>query len=761
MVKRNHEIGTWCAVIVTTLWMGLGCANINVNHYNYFVLFSCFAIYGLAYMIGSALKLKMHFHVPKTISRIIIGIWIGAFLGIIYWAILKSNHEDRIISFYYNAIMKRSSFAGVIFCFIIILLLGFHLLKKKKMTRSIGMLIFSLLGGISHLYLNLLAADSYHGEAYITSIYNLLKGYSYSPENKSIYGHYGFFYELPVRLLGLFTNSYQAILITIMLVSMVAFLLFSITLDRIITSDIVYYLVLIAGLTAVTALTANNYFQVWPHRIFPLILFLFLMSDSDKPNGKKQFLLFAMVLAMIQVWNLEMGIVCSIAWLVCKEIIFIRNNGIGIKSVLISTIRGLTLLGAVFVLGYVLASLFNILHGGGRIYFSDYLFPYVGANQFVDFLYVKIAPFPDVWVIAILILSWGFWGTFCDLLEVKGSIDLNKKIILLATAIIGFGAGMYYFNRATGSNLDIVLWPVLIILGYMVDQSIVRPQQNTIININELSGKLYSSSGLILIFLLIIILVFKAPQFLAYKYQSNIWDTTQVEEASNWIMRYCDEDDSSLLVGRGSVSIAAIQDAEIGYHGTDYEDVILNSTAIQYLEKTAEASSTIVISILDRKMVSLPTKNPIFLSDCFELYSTDVNVCEKIRKDREDPEIGPVIRKMELASETYASYKERIEAVVGAYTGEYDKDALDKIIETSFYPEHKNFQLIYDYLKDIAPLESLPEDAFVNSCYVAMFQRNATPEEIAEYTGYLTGKEKTRCDVFCALAESDAFLDMY
>lgn len=49
---------------------------------------------------------------------------------------------------------------------------------------------------------NTFEGDPYHGEAYLESIYNVADGIPYEELTTGIYGHYGLFFLLPMKIFG-------------------------------------------------------------------------------------------------------------------------------------------------------------------------------------------------------------------------------------------------------------------------------------------------------------------------------------------------------------------------------------------------------------------------------------------------------------------------------------------------------------------------------------------------------------------------------
>ena len=97
--------------------------------------------------------------------------------------------------------------------FILEIVVFFWVYQNIKLGKSSGEWLLYLLYGILTVLIfysmytpNIFGrgdwSDSYHAHAYFNSIYNVHWGMPYTGELTSIYGHYGFFWKLPMKLIG-------------------------------------------------------------------------------------------------------------------------------------------------------------------------------------------------------------------------------------------------------------------------------------------------------------------------------------------------------------------------------------------------------------------------------------------------------------------------------------------------------------------------------------------------------------------------------
>lgn len=114
-------------------------------------------------------------------------------------------------------------------------------------------------------------ADTAHGHAYFNSIYNVYHGCAYTETTTSIYGHYGLFYKIPMKILG--GNFTDFILLTAC-IGALCFLCSFLALHLMAKNSLIRILGCLAMTFPVLSMRGGYYWQLWPHRI----LFASLMT---------------------------------------------------------------------------------------------------------------------------------------------------------------------------------------------------------------------------------------------------------------------------------------------------------------------------------------------------------------------------------------------------------------------------------------------------------------------------------------------------
>ena len=133
---------------------------------------------------------------------------------------------------------------------------------------------------------NTFEGDPYHGEAYLESIYNVADSIPYEELTTGIYGHYGLFFLLPMKIFGAKAVVIQFL---IALVGVVTDLAMLYCIHHLIKKNWVRLLMALVVPVIPFAYRRTNYWQLQPHRlVFPMLLaayMLFCLRKSSRKNG--------------------------------------------------------------------------------------------------------------------------------------------------------------------------------------------------------------------------------------------------------------------------------------------------------------------------------------------------------------------------------------------------------------------------------------------------------------------------------------------
>ena len=239
---------------------------------------------------------------------------------------------------------------------------------------------------------NTFEGDPYHGEAYLESIYNVADGIPYEELTTGIYGHYGLFFLLPMKIFGAKAVVIQFL---IALVGVVTDLAMLYCIHHLIKKNWVRLLMALVVPVIPFAYRRTNYWQLQPHRlVFPMLLTAYMLFCLRKKQSKKTARFWGgWLLCMLAVlWSTESGLFCIIGWgggcLVPRgaagQVYQVAPGG-GQREPWYARSQwkryGALLLGAVLaVLGAIgLTNLYNLACGGAPI-FKVFFYPLYSSN---------------------------------------------------------------------------------------------------------------------------------------------------------------------------------------------------------------------------------------------------------------------------------------------------------------------------------------------------------------------------------------------
>lgn len=321
-----------------------------------------------------------------------------------------------------------------------------------------------------------------HFDAYINSILNATKFIPYSYEVNSIYGHYGIFYIIPVKFFHVCfpLTKWEAISLSIALIGGITYTLFASGLSRWIHKDVVFILAAFAIGIWSLGFSRGNYYQGFPHRIFFQAVTLFsLMKLINKPFSKYRRIIVLLVAVASIVWNLEVGIVCTLVICACLFVIRFQGN----VKFLYNIVLSIGELGGALLIAYFVVGLYNISVGGHFPSLIEYIYPIASQDYHViDLLQLKL----DIPVSLYFVYFIIFVGTFC-VCGFRIFTRQSNTTILIAflCAIMGMGVLTYYINRVCFANMQIATPMVVIILSLIVDTC---PSLNVIGNLKNIEN---------------------------------------------------------------------------------------------------------------------------------------------------------------------------------------------------------------------------------------------------------------------------------
>lgn len=530
----------------------------------------------------------------KVVEKVLI---FGTALFCVVWMI-SAFYKEAVVFPYYPSVYVRHKMPALLYLFILLTscVFVFSIIRKKSETSKLLRIMFGLLFVIIEtllLYAPNIFADTmggtYHAEAYINSIVNVLHANPYEYWRTSIYGHYALLYYFPVKLLKLIgVNEWIAITTSIAFFGFVCFLSETILFNKLISNDFIYILTVIANAIVNTQLISGEYYQINPHRIlFPAIMLLlsYYYYQSDKAKNEKIFYIILWVISSCSVvWNFETGLICTfICFLVCiyKQCVQAQKIKVSIigKNFGFATLAGFM---AVFSV-----NVYNRFCGGGWVSIKEYIYP-IGNAEFnvEDLLTLPLGnPFMAHFFAMVLLLSVTCYQVL-KIFLLKANVN---DLMIVLTATLGLGIFTYYMNRVVNSNMSISAFEIILVLSLVLDNNI-QIIQNAPINVKKigLSQALYLIGIVVLTSMCLSTIGCIGTRIKTY--YETVYNTDLLNMELLNYENAIREDGSVAFVGKNTTIISSMLDRDKGIYTMDYQDIInwsngeiVNSQAIDYI----------------------------------------------------------------------------------------------------------------------------------------------------------------------------------
>ena len=319
--------------------------------------------------------------------------------------------------------------------------------KAQNVILVLEVLGFATLWFLSACYLNTFTNWSFgtmynvfHSSSYIDSIANVFFGHPYRGLECDLYGHYGLFFILPLKIFG---GATKTIGIIMGLLAAITFIAFAVS----VMLSVKQFIVKVASLAALGlsgTLAVSIYWQSFPHRmIFPALTMLVLTLLGRKKASKKSYFIGLILPVCAVIWNFESGVLCAVAWGIYGARVFFQGKNRILSVILAECISaGVSCLGALLVL-----NIYNAAVHGPVLGFNE-LRGFAQISGHIDSIASPLAVGNEEYIHTIILCMgcalWGLWK-----LLVKKE-DSPKVMFALATAVFGLGIITYYVNDNGG-----------------------------------------------------------------------------------------------------------------------------------------------------------------------------------------------------------------------------------------------------------------------------------------------------------------------
>lgn len=583
--------------------------SLYISNFNLFIYFFMVVIFLIVYLSSSWLSHK-YWHKWEIIENNTVKKITMVLMTIIFsYCLIKSflNERNMFASFsdtlpWHSGIQEKVTLVimAAVFALSVFLIKKQYNQNTYRKNKNLNLLLFvfyfviALIFGYS-LYLPNIFSNSYnlhHGHAYLNSICRAIENRPYSEVNSGVYGYYGIILAPFVKLIG--GNIYLAIAI----VATISFLAIIYALDNLVDNIWIKIVGTLALGLPILSMKPNIYFQAFPHRFFfPSLFCAYIVYYNNKKQHRSFYMLLGYLLsAFAIIWNLEMGIVCSLAW----ASVFIYENLLLNKIFSFQTYKNivlhLTLILASFLSAYGIVNIYNICCGGKLIGLSTFVFPLLSKNYITTMLMTDLPMFLSSWIIEIIFLFTcvGFCLSRIKSINVGGGTS-GKSSIIFGISVISIGQMSYFINRTTYGALMISYLQVVLLICIVTDICIRYYLKNR--ESNRLSMGIVESFCYINVTIIVI---------LSLGTISNYYNNEQLIINGNFrnmqkVKELITEMDEAIAentkgIGTGIPELFNLMGRDAVYYPLDFSDIVLKPQAINYLNnELANLNTPLVI----------------------------------------------------------------------------------------------------------------------------------------------------------------------
>lgn len=373
-------------------------------------------------------------------------------------------------------------------------------------------------------------ADRLHMDAYFNSIYNVMHGNAYTHYTTSIYGHYGIFYKLPMKLLG---GDFIDFILLNACIGALCFAAMFLALHFIVKNDLLRLIGAIAMTLPVLSMRSGIYWQLWPHRILFMALMLCYGAFCVRFRKLNRLTcILGYLLAMAGVlWNTESGLFCAAAWSGFWILRSLCDNSRSIGRTILDFFLQILGLIASFLGAYGIVELYNISCGVSPAGLKEFLFPLLQSSYMDDLLRVDLPDFPSAYVAIMFLLflavAWGISQMrFFSHNTGRNSQKLTSESVLLPcfafmTGVLTLGQLTYFINRAAYHNLEICHLPCVLLLCLLAEGGMDFVRSFQIKKLSHYhSGQLFH--GTFTVTALVVLLCLASGNVIQYGYNTSL-----------------------------------------------------------------------------------------------------------------------------------------------------------------------------------------------------------------------------------------------
>lgn len=497
-MKKNREIICGLTAWVLTVCFFLSCllipglserisAHGNINILVYGMTLVLFCILFLAGMAWSTSRQNNSQGLTESpvVKKAALVILLGSQLP--FWIVCVTRETEQVgtVSMKYG--WHTQPLAVMILLFLAELAVFFWLYENLSLTEKKGewiiwltyaalvILIFYCMY-TPNIYGRGEQGDNYHAHAYFNSVYNVYQGVPYTHNVTSIYGHYGLFFKIPMKLVH---GDFRVFVLMMAGLGALTYIGAFLVLQMLVRSRILRVVAAFALAFPVLGMRGGYYWQVWPHRVlFPVLLLLYGTVILKK---KRSSLLTAtggyLICLLAILWNTETGLLLTVSWAGLYISRLLSRKKWKIKELLFSIGAQLAGMLLAFVGAYGIVNLYNLSKHSPMNSVRDFLIPLLSDGYMTDILHLDLPTYPSAYMAVITLfltgVALGIAGWFGDKEEHRWETDL---IFMLSVGALG--CLVYYMNRPSYHNLDCISISEVLLAAYLAQHGLDFVKKN-------------------------------------------------------------------------------------------------------------------------------------------------------------------------------------------------------------------------------------------------------------------------------------------
>lgn len=472
-----------------------------------------------------------------------------------FWLVIPFFRGRWNFPFWFTAIMG-----------IVVLVSVFLAVSREADGRRyayIGLIVvFGMFWGWSEAAVNTFADASvgsayniFHTSAYIDQIFNVYHGVEFQGGLTDLYGHYGLFFWLPLKLFGGTTRTIAAV---IGIMGMLTFVFAMTSFCMVVRSNAIrLFTIVTAGLAGICVDLESIYWQNYPHRLFFAALTLFLITIFCRKRVRMRWqLACGIVLTSLSVlWSTECGLICCLMWTSFLLLRYFQEHAFSLRGLGAAVL--LLLAGVVLpvLIAFLMANAYHVLHGGGFLAFQEFFGlvngDYLGVLS-TELKWGNLKYLHQVFAFIICL----FWGVLHN--KIFGLDKQEEKACYAAAlSIVGIALSLYYVNRTLAGdalpNLFFACVLGLILSG--VSDTLKNLKDRAAIRGVSVYGICKLFVGMWAVWMMFICVTDGASDYSLYtkKYESGAYDYTLVKKMAKDIRRHVPKDTWSTGIGSSAL----------------------------------------------------------------------------------------------------------------------------------------------------------------------------------------------------------------